>query len=183
MRKIIYLIAVCITAASMAGCMGKKESDKVELADTVMTTVPDTALYGVISDATSMHNLVVVTDEGKSVECAIDLDTLSNVQGGLFAGDRITLTTTKTDEGLVVQKSLNLTTLLGRWTSLDKNFEIKENGVVESSVKTESNPYTQWTTVNANLVLNRDTFQVLLLGPDSLSLENGNGIFVYKRQR
>jgi len=45
----------------------------------------------------------------------------------------------------------------------------------------ESHPYTHWSMVNCNLVLNRDTFEVAYLGPDSLALENDRGIFVYKR--
>ena len=77
---------------------------------------------------------------------------------------------------------INITSLLGRWISLDKNFEIKDGGVVESSLTAESNPYTSWKIFNGKLVLSKDTFDVLNLGPDSLLLENNKGIFVFKRQ-
>ena len=78
---------------------------------------------------------------------------------------------------------VNLTTLLGRWTSIDKNFEIQEGGVVESSVKAETHPWTSWKIYNGNLLLNRDTFNVVQLGADSLYLENGEGIYAFKRQQ
>lgn len=183
MKKLFYFSAAAIMMACLAGCMGKKDSDKMELADTIAVTIPDTALYGTIDEATTMHMLVINTDEGKQQECELDADTLSDIQGGVFAGDRVTVVTVKTADGLAVKKLLNLNTLHGKWTSLDRNFEIKENGEVESNASIETNPYTHWSTANANLILNADTFQVLLLGPDSLTLENDKGIFVYKRQR
>ena len=72
--------------------------------------------------------------------------------------------------------------LQGRWTSLDKNFTINEDGSIESNIQAESKPYTAWTICNARLILNTDTFDVLSLGADSLELESAKGIFVYKRQ-
>ena len=86
------------------------------------------------------------------------------------------------DEGMVVRKAINLTSLMGRWTSLDKNFEIKDGGVVESHVQNESNPYTEWKILNGKLVLSKDTFNILSIGNDSLYLENEKGIYAYKRQ-
>jgi hypothetical protein len=80
-----------------------------------------------------------------------------------------------------VKKAINLTSLCGRWVALDRNFEIMEDGTVVSMQNVESHPYTHWSMVNCNLVLNRDTFEVAYLGPDSLALENDRGIFVYKR--
>ena len=87
----------------------------------------------------------------------------------------------KGEEENTAQKVINLTSILGKWASLDKNFEIKDGGVVESNVAAESNPYTSWKIFNGRLVLSKDTFDVLNLGPDSLYLENDKGIFVYKR--
>ena len=88
-----------------------------------------------------------------------------------------------TQEGLVATQVVNLTTLMGKWTSLDKNFEIMEGGVVESNVTAESNPWTSWKILNGKLVFNADTFIINMLGADSLYIENSNGIFAYKRQK
>ena len=81
--------------------------------------------------------------------------------------------------GIVV----NLTTLEGKWTSLDRNFEIVDGGEVLSTVQSETNPYTSWKIHNGKLLMGRDSFDVVSLGADSLELENSKGIFVYKRQK
>jgi hypothetical protein len=101
----------------------------------------------------------------------------------VFAGDKVTLTFTEDKDVRMVDKMVNLTSLLGKWTSLDRNFQIQENGVIESNGSAESHPYTQWAMSNAQLILNTDTFDVLTLGPDSMTIENAHGIFVYKRQK
>ena len=86
------------------------------------------------------------------------------------------------EEENTAQKVINLTSLLGRWVSLDKNFEIKDGGVVESTVTAESNPYTSRKVFNGHLILSKDTFDIVNLDQDSLYLENDKGIFAFKRQ-
>ena len=110
------------------------------------------------------------------------MDGDTDVQGGMFMGDKMAVIGYAGKEQNTAQKVINITSLLGRWISLDKNFEIKDGGVVESSVAAESNPYTSWKIFNGRLVLSKDTFDVLNLGPDSLLLENEKGIFAFKRQ-
>ena len=106
------------------------------------------------------------------------------VQGGLLEGDRMAVCGYKTEDGsLVANKIINLTTLLGKWVSLDKNFEIEEGGTVRNFTNAEKNPWNVWKIYNGNLLLNRDTFEITSLGADSLYLENNNGIFTYKRQK
>ena len=61
------------------------------------------------------------------------------------------------------------------------NFYIKENGVVESKNAVESKPYTSWQMCNCQLILNADTFDIIALTPDSLTLEGNNGVYSYKR--
>lgn len=181
MKKIILPIALGVTTLAMTSCNNGKQQSSVKQNDSVQA-VTDSAIYGTVGEGTTMSVLELVTEDGKTQEFALNQDSLSDIQGGLFAGDRVTFTTNGTvDDMPQVGKLINLTTLLGKWTSLDRNFEVKEDGIIESSQKAESNPYTQWSTVNAHLVLNKDTFDVVTLGSDSLSLENNNGIFVYKR--
>lgn len=153
----------------------------------------DSTVYGVCGDGTSMHSLQLVTDAGDTLTYTIldseaDLDgevsggIVSNVEGGLMAGDKVAVTGLKVDGELIANRVINVTSLLGHWTSLDKNFEIEEGGTVRSSLKAETNPWTSWKILNGQLLLNRDTFDITSLGADSLYIENQNGIYTFKRQ-
>ena len=110
-------------------------------------------------------------------------DSVSNVKGGMAAGDRMAVMVDPDSSDEDAQRALeviNLTTLLGKWVSLDKSFELQEGGVVISNVK-EPKPYVEWKILNGQLVLSADTFKVFELGVDTLMLENEKGIFAYKR--
>lgn len=154
----------------------------------------DSTVYGVCGDGTSMHSLQLVTDAGDTLTYTIldseaDLDgevsggIVSNVEGGLMAGDKVAVTGLKVDGELIANRVINVTSLLGHWTSLDKNFEIEEGGTVRSSLKAETNPWTSWKILNGQLLLNRDTFDITSLGADSLYIENQKGIYTFKRQK
>ena len=154
----------------------------------------DSTVYGVCGDGTSMHSLQLVTDAGDTLTYTIldseaDLDgevsggIVSNVEGGLMAGDKVAVTGLKVDGELIANRVINVTSLLGHWTSLDKNFEIEEGGTVRSSLKAETNPWTSWKILNGQRLLNRDTFDITSLGADSLYIENQKGIYTFKRQK
>ena len=103
------------------------------------------------------------------------------MQGGLLAGDHLAVISCKTADGELFAKSvLNITSLMGKWTSIDRHFVIEEGGVVTGD-DSEPNPYVEWKIDNGRLVLSSDTFSVYGLGPDSLLLENQKGIYAYKR--
>ena len=105
------------------------------------------------------------------------------MQGGLFVGDRIAVIGERVEglnEEMFAKKVINLTSLQGVWSSLDKKFEIVQGGTVISNTG-EPKPYTEWKILNGKLILTPDTFDVYALGPDSLYLENNNGIYGYKR--
>lgn len=183
MKKIIVLFLFSIMLV-LAGCnFGKTNNDKVSNDSTVTKAdAEDSTIYGLCGEATAMHTLQIVKDNGDTLNIFMDMDQETNVQGGLEVGDRMAVMATKNDEGeLEASSVINITTLLGRWTSLDKNFEIQEGGVVKSNIKAESHPYTSWKIFNGKLLLNKDTFTINQLGTDSLYLENAKGIFVYKR--
>lgn len=131
-----------------------------------------------------MSTLELITDGGDTLHYVIgeDIDGRQPVMGGLLAGDRMAVVGTKSNGELIANKVINLTSLQGKWTSLDKNFEIEEGGTVHSFVKAEAHPWTSWKILNGQLLLNTDTFDINELGEDSLYLENKEGIFVYKRQ-
>ncbi len=187
MKNTLKIFAAMLMTVSLAvGCVDKKgsasSSDTVAQDEEAST---DSTVYGVCGDGTAMHTLQVISDAGDTVDYMINTDgeLVSDIQGGRMVGDRMAVIGAKVNQELVAKKVINLTTLLGRWVSLDKNFEIREGGIVESFVKAESHPWTKWKILNGALLLNTDTFEVKTLGADSLLLENKNGIFVYKRQR
>lgn len=172
----------------LAACDAKKEKPQAEDADEV--EVNDTTVYGVCGEGTSMHSLEIITDAGDTLvytllsqDAETEVETPSDVQGGLMAGDKMAVTGHKTADELVADRVINVTSLLGHWTSIDKNFTIEEGGTVHSAVKAETNPWTSWKILNGSLLLNRDTFAIDGLSADSLYLENANGIFTFKRQK
>ena len=177
----------------LAGCNSKKEKPNLQAND--VEEVADSTVYGVCGEGTSMHSLELITDTGDTLTYTIldaeaDMDGMvtggglvSHVEGGLMAGDKVAVTGQKVDGELIADKVINVTSLLGHWTSIDKNSEIEEGGTVRSSVKAESNPWTSWKILNGRLLLNRDTFNINSLGADSLYIENDKGIYTFKRQK
>lgn len=172
----------------LAACDAKKKQ-QIEDTDEVVE-VNDTTVYGVCGEGTSMHSLEIITDAGDTLvytllsqDAETEVETPSDVQGGLMAGDKMAVTGHKTADELVADRVINVTSLLGHWTSIDKNFTIEEGGTVRSAVKAETNPWTSWKILNGSLLLNRDTLFIECLSADSLYLENANGIFTFKRQK
>jgi len=188
MRKITFMcLAVLFTAFTMTGCNGKANKTKAKSNDFVEAeSTPDSTIYGACGDGTTMNIVQLITDAGDSIDFELPQtdDGTEAVLGGLLAGDRLAVIAGGTQDGMkVAKKVINLTTLQGKWTSLDKNFEILEGGTVKSNVQAEKNPWTSWKILNGQLLLNRDTFNIDRLGGDSLYLENREGIFVYTRQK
>ena len=188
MKKITLIcLSALFTAFAMTGCNGKGTKTTAGNKDSVKTeATSDSTIYGVCGDGTSMNVVQLVTDAGDSIEFELPqtTDGTDAVLGGLLAGDRLAVIAGGTMDGMkVAKKVINLTTLQGKWTSLDKNFEILEGGTVKSNVQAEKNPWTSWKILNGQLILNTDTFNIDRLGGDSLYLENHQGIFVYTRQK
>lgn len=193
MKNYVILFASVLLLA-LSGCTSKKEKPQAEAE--VQEEVADSTIYGVCGDGTSMHSLQLVTDGGDTLTYTIldaeaDFDggetteggIVSYVEGGLMVGDKVAVTGQKVDGELIADRVINITSLLGHWTSIDKNFELEEGGTVRSSVKAETNPWTSWKILNGQLLLNRDTFDITSLGADSLYIENSKGIYTFKRQK
>lgn len=187
MRKLGF-IAVVFLMVAVAGCReGKtqKDSKNIQLDSLATETIEDedTTLYGICGEGTAMHSLELIRDEGDTLFLSFGEDSISPVRGGLQVGDRMAVIAKEIDaEGKCGVASLvvNLTTLLGKWSALDKSFELQEGGVVVSNV-TEPRPIVEWKMLNGQLILSADTFDIYELGADSLYLENRTGIFAYKR--
>ena len=188
--KITKITFVAALALMAVGCTDKKEANIPVIKETKAAAQGDETKFGECVNATS-HSFQLVQIDGDTLDFIVEEQYLSPedslvvgdvVCGGLYDGNKMAVMATPGEEGLVVRKAINVTSLMGRWTSLDKNFEIKDGGVVESHVQNESNPYTEWKILNGKLVLSKDTFNILSIGNDSLYLENEKGIYAYKRQ-
>ena len=184
MRKLFFLCVSAIAAAVIAGCSGgtTKDAGGSDSLRTDSTAEQDSSLYGRCGDGCAMNTLQLITDNGDTLYLGYDPDAdMSPVRGGIAVGDRVAVTLGNDEYGEKIAASvINLTTLLGKWQSLERAFEIKEGGVVKTTVN-EQKPYTSWKIVNGKLVLSADTFSIYELGADSLYLENKVGIFAYKR--
>ena len=169
-------------------CNGNKQKNTDNSAATDTATDADSTLYGICGEGTAMHTLQLITLMGDTLNLSLlpddadDADTRATVNGGLMCGDHLAVLATTTADGPIATKVINLTSLMGRWTSISRNFVIEEGGIVTSDVKAETHPYTSWKIFNGQLLLGRDTFNIVTLGPDSLAIENHNGIYLYKRQ-
>ncbi|MBQ9094262.1 MAG: hypothetical protein IJY03_09830 [Prevotella sp.] len=186
MRKLAYLfLAVLLSGILTTACKEKTAVSPDNGTDSICEEELDTTVYGICGEGTTMHNLELITNDGDTLNLAVNVDDSDTdvVKGGLLSGDKLAVIVTdiygEKTAGIVV----NLTTLEGKWTSLDRNFEIVDGGEVLSTVQSETNPYTSWKIHNGKLLMGRDSFDVVSLGADSLELENSKGIFVYKRQK
>lgn len=183
MKKVFSLSFVIMTLAFAVSCIGNKNKSGVaEQTKKEITSEKDTTIYGRCGDGTSMNMLQLITDKGDTLMFTMEsVDTSANVQGGLLAGDRLAVLAYKIADGeSFAHTVINLTTLLGKWSDINRTFEIQEGGTVECSNQ-EPKPYVDWKILNGRLVLTSDTFSIYQLGPDSLMLENSNGIYAYKR--
>lgn len=181
MKKLFLLSLVVLALVSCNQKNEKPVSEEVEEVE-----VSDSTLYGICGEGTMMHTLELITNMQDTLEIHIsdvDMDEPTSVVGGLMCGDRMAVTAAKIDGEWIAQRIINLTSLLGKWTSIDKNFQITDDGEVLSDVKTESKSWTAWRILNGQLLLNRDTFDIVTLDADSLELGNNDGIFFYKRVR
>jgi hypothetical protein len=190
MRHLRTILALAIVAAAIVACKNKPNTGNLPVVNTnkLKSAEGDSTQYGTCVDATS-NTVSILTNNGDTVQyvCADVYDDDGNVinqvvKGGVFTGDRVAIVGKIGEEENLASNIINLTSLMGRWTSLDRDFEIKDGGVVESRVEAETNPYTSWHIFNGKLILSKDTFDVCELGSDSLILENSRGIFGYKRK-
>lgn len=187
MKNLVYVwMAFLAVTISFSGCKQttpKTEEVVVDSDSIVVNEIAelDSTVYGVCGEGTAMHTIELITDGGDTLFYSMFVEDEADVAGGMMVGDRLAIIGKNDSEGLTALRVINLTTLLGKWTSLDKNFEIVEGGMVNSNVEAESNPWVSWKILNGQLLLNTDTFDIVELGADSLYLENKTGIFAYKR--
>lgn len=186
MRTLTGILVLCMVMA-FVGCNNNKGGKALTPTNSDVTDenlTPDTTIYGVCGEGSAMHTVELIDDDGRVRTFIINPDdSIPVVFGGLLAGDRLAVLYDVVYGDTMATRVINLTTLLGEWVSIDKNFDIQEGGVVTSHVEAETNPWTSWKICNGMLVLNKDTFEILELGADSLYMENKEGVFAYKRKK
>lgn len=178
MKRTFYFIMSLFILAVVISCKDSKPksmmSETEEAEDSVATN--DSTIYGTMVEG-GMNSIVLLTDHGDTLEYLVNpSDTFEVVKGGKINGDRFAIIGYKEYGDNFMRSAINLTSLLGNWSSLDRNFEIKEGGSVTSSLQSEKNPWTAWKIWNGKLILSKDTFDVESLGADTLSLENKSGL-------
>ena len=189
MKHIRLVVALMIATFVIAGCQNTKKpkaNAEVETSDNEQVADNDSTVYGV-EIAAAMHSLEMKGTDGKMYHFLKDMDDSACVFGGLLDGDQLAVTyrVEKNEFGAdtIATKIINLTTLQAHWQSLDKDFELLKGGEVKSHQEGETRPWTSWRILNGHLLLNKDTFDITMLGPDSLFLEDKEGIYNYKRAK
>ena len=187
MKNLVYIACTVALICGFVSCKDNKTKNNDNATDSTIinkATAVDSTVYGKVVDG-GQSVFLLQTDAGDTVEYVLEneLGEPINVEGGYNVGDRLAVISYKLNGENIVRKAINLLSLQGHWTSLDKNFTIEEGGVVHSSVEAEKNPWTSWKIINGKVMLNRQEFDVVTLGADSLALEDSTGIYVYKRQK
>lgn len=186
MKRLTYVLLALMAMVSVTGCKNTPKDNGGRQDSTVFVsdTVADSTVYGKVADG-GMSAFVLVTDAGDSIEYVLEDETgeAVTVKGGYNVGDRLAVTSRKVNGENLVSQAVNLLSLQGHWTSIDRNFTIEEGGVVRSEVQAEKNPWTRWKILNGQLVLNRQAFDIDELGADTLAIEDSTGIYLFKRQK
>ena len=97
MKHLLNLSLFGVLALFFAACTGNstQQGDGNDSDSVAVVTMPDTAVYGIIDESTTMHMLTIILEDGKTKSFSMNLDSIeSDIQGGLFAGDKVTLTVT-----------------------------------------------------------------------------------------
>lgn len=198
MRRTAFAIIIMALMLFISCDYKSKTQDKHDSEEST-EQVEDSAFYGVGGIGTSMHSLMLINDagdtlvfevipEGETAELdepdMIGMATMpTQVVGGMpNAGDRVSVVAVGDGDERVAHSIVNLTSLQGHWQSIERDFEICEGGVVKQSNQSEKTPWTEWKMLNGQLLLGTDTFNIDVISPDSLLLENQKGIYAYTRK-
>lgn len=183
MRKLTFFMAALLALGFLAGCGNKQKDGKVIApgVEGLDTMANDSTIYGKLIDG-GMNSMILLTDAGDTLELLRNPDdTTEVVKGGMVPNDRYAVIAYTSYGDRFIRTAINLESLKGRWTSLDRDFEIKDDGSVTSAVTSETNAWKSWAICNGQLVFGRDTFTVDELGADSMLLENREGIYSFTR--
>lgn len=172
------LLSAAILLVLVCACTQDKQ--KNALADSNKDiTINDSTIYGEYLDAanSTLEISVASSDSaGDTVRIYLPDDTLETsriVLGDIVAGSRYAVIGDKDIDGewdYIAKKVINLSTLMGDWENkgIDRTLHLNEDGT--------------WM-LNGQIVADGDTFDIYNLLPDTLTLENKNGILDFIRTR
>jgi hypothetical protein len=199
MKKFFVFMMVAVCVLMMASCGNKTQQVAFEEIDSTGVVKADPTIYGVCGEATAMNTLQLLTDTGDTL--SIDLEDAQEhgrVMGGLQTGDRLAVVPTEDMKSAVMV--INQTSLLGNWVMpnpIDGSDEvgicIKEGGVAEG-IEQSVIVYKTWRLVKGQLeiIMTHEggsgedelyLYDIVKLGPDSLTFKDSEETFEYSRQK
>ena len=199
MKKFFVFMMVAVCVWMMASCGNKAQQVAFEEIDSTGVVKADPTIYGVCGEATAMNTLQLLTDTGDTL--SIDLEDAQEhgrVMGGLQTGDRLAVVPTEDMKSAVMV--INQTSLLGNWVMpnpIDGSDEvgicIKEGGVAEG-IEQSVIVYKTWRLVKGQLeiIMTHEggsgedelyLYDIVKLGPDSLTFKDSEETFEYSRQK
>ena len=186
MRKSLFSLFILSGIAALytlTSCKSETPSQPAHDDTLHVEAQPDTTIYGNYIDG-GMSSLRIIDDSGDTLEFVLEtLDKTTEVKGGLYSGDKLAIIKEEVDGENYAATVINITSLIGKWADLARRFEIEDGGTVCSDVEAETKPLVSWKIHNGRLLLNTDTFDILKITHDTLSIENHKGIYNYKRQQ
>ncbi len=185
MRKITLGMVVLMALTIIAGCKDTAKDKNIVVDNTSLEDENrgDSTIYGTLVDG-GMNSMLLLTDEGDTLELLRNPDdTTDVVKGGIVPNDRYAVIAYTSYGERFIRTAIDIESLKGSWSSLDRNFEIEDGGAVKSALASETNAWKTWKIYNGQLVFDRDTFIVDELGADSMLLESRDGIYSFKRAK
>ena len=196
MKKILYFVAslMLFTACEWGTTQNGGDNDSL-LTDSIIDSVKVIETRGTVTDGSSMNVLEIVTDKMDTLDIEIPV---SMVAGGVQEGEEVDVIYTKTDEGLVATIAINISSLQHLWTQPrstggTQSLEISPEGHA-TTYDMPGVDYDSWSIVDGRLLLHSprkaavessgytDTFDILLLTPDTLVLGNEQTHSVFWRE-
>ncbi len=182
MRRALYLLIILFLFMACT-----QSGQKVEVGNNEAITNSesvDSTIYGVCGKSVAWDRFYIINALQERVEVLFadsettELDSTA-ILGGLMPGDRLAVNALKGKKGYVARKVINLTSLIGRWKSEFRDFELTEDGGIKSF---ENSKWSEWRILNGQLLLNEEAFEVITLTADTLSIENEFAIYDFARQ-
>ncbi len=199
MKKFSVIMIVAMAIMAMASCGSKTQQVPFDNGDSADIANKDSTIYGVCGEATTMHQLQMITDTGDSLTLDLTMaQEKGKVFGGLQVGDRMAVIPYKDMKS--ARFVLNQSALLGNWVmpnpidgSDEVGIRIKEGGIAES-IELTTLTYKTWRLVRGQLeiVLVREggsgedeinIYDIMKLEPDTLVYKDKDETFEYSRQK
>lgn len=188
MKKILFFILplLLFTACEWGTTENGGDGDSLQT-DSTVDSVQVIETRGTVTDGSSMNVLELVTDKMDTLDIEIPI---TMVMGGVQEGDEVDVIYTKTEDGLMASIAINTTALQHLWTQPrstggTQSLEISPGGHA-TTYDMSGVDYDSWSISDGRLLLHSprkaavessgytDTFDILMLTPDTLVLGNND---------